>query len=322
MLKTITKWNNWLGHRMFFVVLSALLIGFNLPLPKSPWLTLTAVVLFAYMTFVTALETSFKEVMKILHKPWIPLWMLFLIHVGTPTISWFVGLIFYPQDPLIRLGFLISAAIPVAVTSIIWTSLTGGSVPLALVTVTLDTLAVPIILPIFFLITVGEILSIDYFNLILRLLLMVTIPSVLGMLIHDLTQGRFDQFCHTVGGFTSKAALFLVILLNAAMVAPEIKWNTSLIKLLGVILLLVSCGYFLGFTGSFVLKDRKREIISAMIFNVGMRNIAFGSLLALSYFPPQAVIPVTLAMVFQQPVAAIVSILFRRHVGKAAEHLS
>lgn len=316
MWRLIAKWNSWLGKRMFFVVLSALLIGFNMPLPKSSFLTSVAIGLFAYMTFVTALETSLKEFLKVLNKPWVPLWMLFLIHAGAPVVAWIVGAIFYPHDPLVRLGFLISAAIPVGVTSIIWTSLTKGSVPLAVVVVTLDTLLVPMILPVFFLITVGQVLTIDYLDLILRLLFMVTIPSVAGMLIHDMARGRWDESTKTVGGFTSKVALFLVIFLNAAMVASEIPWNASLIKLLLVVLLLVVCGYYLGFAGSFALKGRSRETISAMIFNVGMRNISFGSLLALNYFPSAVVVPITLAMLYQQPAAAVAANLFRRYVAK------
>jgi predicted Na+-dependent transporter len=264
MLKTITAWNSWLANRMFFIVFSALLVGFNQPLPKTQWLTLVCGVLFAYMTFVTSLEISFKDVLKIMHRPWIPLWMLFLVHVASPLISWIVGLIFYPHDPLTRLGFLISAAIPIAVTSIIWTSLTGGSVPLALVAVTLDTLAVPIILPLFFLIILGEALSINYLSLILRLLLMVTIPSVAGMIINDLTRGKLNEFSHTIGGFSSKVAIFFIVMLNSAMVSADIEWDISIIKLLIVIFLLVSNSYLLGFAGTFVLKDRRKEIISAM----------------------------------------------------------
>ncbi|ATW25755.1 bile acid:sodium symporter family protein [Candidatus Formimonas warabiya] len=318
MMKMITAWDHWLGKRMFFVVLSALLIGFNLSLPQSPLYTSIAIGLFAYMTFISALGTSFKEFVQVVRKPWIPIWMLFLIHAGAPVIAWMVGSIFYPHDQLIRLGFLISASIPVGVTSIIWTSLTEGSVSLALVIVTLDTLLVPMILPAFFLITVGQALTINYPDLIIQLLFMVTIPSLAGMFLNDMTGGRLRGFSKSIGAFTSKGAFFLVILINAAMVASEIPWNVSLIKLLLVVLLLVACGYMTGFIGSLVVKDRRSDVISPIIYNVGMRNIGFGALLAISYFPPAVAVPVTLAMLYQQPVAAVVASLFRRYQAKEA----
>lgn len=319
MLELMGRWNSWLGKRMFYVVLSALMLGFISPLPNSPVFAKIAVFLFAYMTFITALDTSFKQFLKILKEPWVPLWMLFLIHVGAPIVAWVVGWIFYPEDQLIRLGFLISASIPVAVTSIIWTGLTKGNVPLALVVVTMDTLIVPLILPLFFLITVGQVVAIDYRDLIVRLLLMVTIPSVVGMFIHDMSQGRLEKFSKTVGGFTSKMAFFLVIYFNAAMVANEFRWDFSMLKLLFVVLVLVICGYTLGYFGYRLVKGSAPGVLSAMLYNVGMRNISFGSLLALSYFPPAVAVPVTMAMLYQQPVAAIVAqILKRREMASAS----
>lgn len=321
MIKTMTQWNNWLGKRMFYIVLTALLLGFNLPMPKSSWIISMAIGLFAYITFITALGISFKDFVKVINKPWIPLWMLFLIHVVAPVIAWIVGLVFYPDNQFIRMGLMISASIPVAVTSIIWTSLTEGNVPLSLVVVTLDTLIVPAVFPVFFLITIGQVLTINYVDLVTRLMIMVTIPSVAGMFINDITKGRLNEFSKSVGGFTSKAALFLVILLNAMMVASEIQWNASLVKLILVVFLLVSCGYALGFIGSFIVKERSSDIISAIIYNVGMRNISFGSLLALTFFPPAVVVPITLAMLFQQPVAAIVANLYRRYLTKSSAEL-
>lgn len=318
MWELMGRWNSWLGKRMFYVVLSALLLGFNFPLPNLPVFTQIAVFLFAYMTFVTALETSFKQFLKILKEPWLPLWMLFLIHGGAPVIAWIVGWLFYPHDQLIRIGFLISASIPVAVTSIIWTGLTQGNVPLALVVVTMDTLIVPVILPLFFLITVGRVVAIDYRDLILRLLLMVTIPSVVGMTIHDLSHGKLENFTKTLGGFTSKVALFLVIYFNAAMVASEFQWDLSMIKLLFVVLVLVMGGYTLGYLGYRLLKGSTPGVLSAMLYNVGMRNISFGALLALSYFPPAVAVPVTMAMLYQQPVAAIVAHILKRRERRSA----
>ena len=314
------KWNNWLGKHMFLIVISALLIGLNIPIPKSPLLTSTAIGLFAYMTFVTALENSFKEFTKVMHsvinKPWQTIWILLLIHVVTPIIAWIVGLIFYPDNQFIRLGFLISASIPVAVTSIIWTSLTKGNVLLSIIIVTLDTIFVPLVLPAYFKIVVGEILTVNYFALILHLLFMVTIPSTAGMILNDFTHGTFNKFSKSIGGLTSKIAIFLIVFLNSAMLAAEIKWNAELIKLLLVVLLLVACGYCLGLLGSFVIKEKRHDIISAMIYNVGMRNISFGSLLAITYFPSSVVIPIILATLYQQPLAALVAKLLNRYLSE------
>ncbi|MQL51973.1 bile acid:sodium symporter family protein [Desulfofundulus thermobenzoicus] len=312
MLKRLSCWNAWLGRHMFYVVLSALLVGFTLPLPSSPSLSKLAVALFAYMTFITALDTSFKDFLHVLARPWVALWVLVLIHGVMPLLAWGVGLVFYPQDSLIRLGFLIGASIPIGVTSIIWTSLVHGDVPLALVAVTADTLVSPFLLPLFLALVAGRAVHIDYVHMLTGLLWMVTIPSLLGMAIKDLTRHRLDQFARSFGGFTSKVALFWVVFINASAVAPEIHWNLSLVKMLLVVLLQVSCGYYLGYLGSLALPERRRDTVAAMVYNVGMRNISFGAVLAVSFFPPAVAVPVTLGMLYQQPLAAVVSHLFNR----------
>ncbi|OAT85308.1 bile acid:sodium symporter family protein [Desulfotomaculum copahuensis] len=318
MLDYFACWNQWLGRRMFFVVLSALLAGFLMPLPHSPVLATTAVALFAYMTFITALDTGFRDFFHVLARPWITIWMLLLIHVVMPLVAWGAGLLFYPHAPLTRLGFLIGAAIPIGVTSIIWTSVVRGDVALALVAVTLDTLVSPLLLPAFIALVAGREVHVDYVRLLVGLLWMVTIPSLAGMAVNDLTRRRLTGFSHSVGGFTSKVALFLVVFINAGAVAPEINWNASLLKLLLVILLLVMSGYYIGYAGSFVLNERRRDTVAAMIYNVGMRNISFGAVLAVAYFPAAVAVPVTLAMIFQQPLAAVVSYLFNRFDRSAA----
>lgn len=312
MLDIFARCNSWLSQHMFFVVLSALLFGFTSPLAQTPLLNTVAVLLFAYMTFITALETNYKDFIHELTKPWVTLWMLLLIHGAMPLLAWLIGLLFYPHSDLTRLGFLVAAAIPIGVTSVIWTSITRGNVSLALVAVTADTLLSPFLLPVFIFLVAGQTIHIHYGGMVVELLLMVTIPSFLGMAVNSLTHGRLVGFSRSAGGFTSKLALFGVILINASAIAPEIIWNSSLLKMLLTILILSVCGYCLGYAGSYALKERRRDTVATMVYNVGMRNIAFGSVLAITYFPPAVAIPVTLGMLYQQPMAAVVSYLFHR----------
>jgi len=307
-----TTWNDWLAKNMFFVVLSGLFLGFFLTLSDSIILRRTVVALFAYMTFVTALDTSFKDFIKVLRKPWIPLWILFLVHFITPLTAWVAGIIFYPNDPSIRLGYLIGASIPIGVTSLIWTSLVKGDLATSIVAVTLDTFIVPFILPLFFHLVVGQTINLNYLQMIEELMLMVSIPSIIGMLIHDWTKGQVTIFSRSIGGATSKAGLFLVISINSAIVVPQITWDISIVKTIFVTLFIVSIGYFVGYLGSFALKNSTRSTVLTMIYNVGIRNNACGLVIALTYFPIRVAIPMTLSILFQQPLATIISYLYRR----------
>ncbi|MDK2820722.1 MAG: bile acid:Na+ symporter, family [Clostridia bacterium] len=312
MINVFAAYNEWLGRRMFFVVSTALLVGFLLSKYIAPSLSNVAVVLFGYMTFITALDTSYRNFFNVLKKPGIILWMLLLIHIIMPVISWVIGMIFYPADSYVRLGLIIGALIPIAVTSIIWTSVLKGDIALTLVAVTIDTLVSPFLLPLFIFIIVGETVQIDYMDMFFGLLWMVTVPSMLGMALNDLTKGGLKKFGHSIGGLTSKIALFFVVVINAGLVAPEVDWDISLAKMLLVLLLIAVCGFGLGYLGSYVLKHRSWDSTVSMIYIVGMRNISFGSVLAVTYFPPAVAVPVTLAMLFQQPLAGIVAYLLNR----------
>lgn len=312
MLQKITKWNEWIGSHMFLVTFFALLIGFAIRIPDSPTVRFVVMALFAYMTFITSLTISIKSFMKILNQPWMPLWSLLLIHVGSPIIAWVVGAIFYADEPNTRLAYLIFASLPVGVTSVIWTSLTQGNVALSLVTVTLDTLIVPVFLPLYFKLIVGQTIEINYGKMMFELVSMITMPSLLGMAIYDWTKGRVAGFAKSVGGLTSKIGFFLVIVINATLVAPEISWNMSMLKILLVTLLVVVCGYYLGNIGSYAIKGRPRDVQMAMIYNVGLRNLSFGLVLALTYFPITVAIPITMGILYQQPLAAIIPHLIKK----------
>ncbi|MEG6586125.1 bile acid:sodium symporter [Dendrosporobacter sp. 1207_IL3150] len=302
---------------MFLVVLSGLFLGFILKIPDTPLIRYLVVAFFAYMTFVTALGTSFKEFIKVLSKPLIPLWILVLVHFVTPLTAWLAGIIFYPDEPFIRIGYLIGASIPIGVTSVIWTALVKGNLAVSLVAVTLDTIVVPLVLPLFFNMVIGQTVEINYVKMILDLSLMVTLPSIAGMLLHDATDGRVANFTKNIGGATSKLSLMLVILINASLVAPQIVWDLSILKTMLVTLLIVSTGYFVGYLGSYVLKDRSKESVLTMIYNVGIRNNACGLVLALSYFPPAVAIPITLSILYQQPLATIIPHIYNYFTKKS-----
>jgi bile acid:Na+ symporter, BASS family len=322
MFNQLVGLNRWVGKRMFYVTLLALIVGFSFPLSVPKWMRDMVIVFFVYMTFVTSLDIRLSDFISVLKKPGIPLWMLFLIHAVMPIVAWSVGWIFYPDDFMTRLGFLISSAIPIGVTSIVWTSLGGGNVAMALVVVTLDTLISPLILPGFFSVVIGKNIQIDYSQMIGQLIMMVAVPSLLGMGLNNLTKGKLSSFTQSVGGITAKLGVFFIVLINAWTVAPELHWSLALIKLLFVIFLLVVSGYLIGYIGSFLIREKSQETVLTMTYNVGMRNINFGFVLALAYFPVTVAIPITLASIFQQPLAALISRLYNMKHNVSVKPLS
>lgn len=305
------KLNAWMGKKMYLGVLGALLVGFNTTVADSPTLRLALIALFGYATFVTALETSLVQFGKVLSRPWVSLWILCLVHIGSPLMAWLMGYTFYPGDISVRTGYLVAASVPVGVTSVIWTSIARGNVPVALVTLALDTVLVPFFLPAFFLVTIGQALHIDYKQMALQLMWMITIPSLVGMALHDILKERAVAFAKGFGGVTAKSTFYVVIYLNAALVAPAVDWSPAMLKMVLITFVIVAASYFLGYLGSFVVRGRPRDITVAMVYSIGIRNISSGLVLAIAHFPPAVAVPITLFMLFQQPLASLVPVIFK-----------
>lgn len=213
MLNSFAVLNRWLGKRMFFVTLIALLTGFNFNLPHFLLSQNVTLFCFIYLTFVTSLDIHFKDLLRIIKRPILPIGMLILIHAVMPIIAGGIGFLFYPQDFYTRLGFLISSVIPIGLTSIVWTGIAGGDVVLALVVVMLDTLLSPLILPAFFSVVLGQSIDVNYSQMILELIMMVALPSLAGMALNDLSKGKVDKFSQSLGGLTAKIGVFLSSLL-------------------------------------------------------------------------------------------------------------
>ena len=307
----LNKIYSWMSRRIFICVFVSLAAGYFYPLTPTPFWQKTIMVLFAYMTFATALGTSFKEFLAVSRKPKIPLYILSVVHIVTPLTAWVVGKLFFPDSFNVQIGFLIGAAIPVGVTSIIWTSIVKGNVPVSLVTVTLDTIISPLLLPLFILAVIGVAVKINYMAMAIDLVLMITLPSIVGMLLHDQTGGATKGFVNGIGGILSRLSFFAVIFINSAFVTPFIVWSAFILKILLVTLLLVTAGYFIGY-GSSRLIGAGHGVTLAIVYNTGMRNIATGLVIASAYFPPDVAIPITMMILFQQPLAAVTAKVYEK----------
>ena len=310
-MEAFAKLNKVFTKYIFAFTFGGLALGAAVDFSNIPHLKLISMVLFAYMTFISSLGTSFKKFFYTLTHPITAVYILALVHIGAPIVAYFVGIIFFPDDEFIRLGFLIASSIPVGISSLIWTSVVGGNMPLSLVTVTLDTFITPFIMPVFLIFGAGQTVLLEADIIMRDLVLMVTIPSIIGMLIYDFSQGRVARFAESFGGASSKFCLFLVIAINSTVVLPQIVWDTSIIRLLIITFFVVFSGYFVGYIGSFALKKRTREDVLTVIYTVGIRNNVCGLVIALTYFPPAVAIPMTLNILFQQPLASIIALILR-----------
>lgn len=264
-----------------------------------PWL-------FAFMTVVSSLSLKVRDLKVFVNYPKTILFSIAFLHILMPLWAYIVSIVLF-DDHLLTVGFIIAVAVPTGVTSIIWISLCKGNLPLGLAIVLIDTLLAPLIMPALLHIIVGEKIAIDTAAIMTDLLWMIVLPSIAGIIINELTKGAFVQrYGKTLAPF-SKLALFLIVMLNSSAIAPYVK-NISweLAAVIGAVFLVSISGYiFAHWIGKFVWKDE--AICTTFVFNGGMRNIAVGVVIATSYFPAKAAMPVVFGMLFQQVLAALFS---------------
>ncbi len=305
------KFNALFNQYIFLVVLLSLAAGYALPLAPTPLLKNLVIAMFTYMTFCTSLGTSFQEFLRTARNPKMPLYILSVVHVAIPVVAWLVGMVFFPDDPSIRLGYLIGAAVPVGVTSLVWAYISKGNIPVSLVTVSIDTILAPLLLPLFILVAVGVSIRIDYFSMILDLFFMITVPSIIGMLLHDFTHGKTKAFADGAGGVLTRISIMGLIFLNSAFVSTSIELSLLILKILCVTSLIVAIAYFIGYVaGKAVHADRATTV--SIIYCTGMRNVVIGIVIATTYFPHETALPIVLAMLFQQPFAALTAKILQR----------
>jgi len=145
--------------------------------------------LFAFMTFSGSLNMKFKDVKIFVKHPGLIIFSIIFLHLLMPLWAYFLSTIIF-DDHLLTVGFVLAVALPTGVTSVIWINICKGNLPLGLSIILIDTLLSPFILPLILFIVSGEKIELDIASLILNLILMIVLPTILGILVNELSKGE------------------------------------------------------------------------------------------------------------------------------------
>lgn len=271
-----------------------------------PWI-------FALMTFSGSLGSNFKSLTEVLVRPFPILVALCLLHIVMPLWAWGIGHLTFNGDVYTITGIIMAMVIPTGITSFIWVSIYKGNIPMTLSIILLDTLLSPIIVPFTLSLFVDQKVDMDVVGMMKGLLGMIVVPSIIGMYLNHITKGKIKDTLGIRLAPVSKVCLGFVVMLNGAVVAPYLRHvNLKLVEITLVVFFIAILGYLLSFLAGKVMK-RDREVIIALTFTGGMRNISVGAVLAVSYFPASVAVPVVVGMLFQQILASVNGYLLERY---------
>ncbi|WP_411345842.1 bile acid:sodium symporter family protein [Paenibacillus sp. WLX1005] len=297
---------------MFAIIPGTLLIGFLLSdqlIDYAGWIPY----LFAYVTFVMGIGCGRRHVQGVLRRPLPVIITLLVTHLVAPLFAYELGQLMFGPDSPYTIGLVLFTAIPLGVSSVLWVSMSSGNVALALAMVIVDSAISPFVVPGLIELFFGTGVHFDTLGMIRDLMLIIVLPTMLGMIVYEVSGGRFKPWSAPVTLPLSKLCFIGVVLLNAAAIAPQLhELKGDLLVVVPSVLIIVALCYGLGYVCSGILRAKGLELPATLAYASGMRNISVGMVIAMSYFTPQAAVPVVLGIMLQQPMATLQYSIFVR----------
>ena len=287
----LEKFNSFIEKWMAFVTPACLLTGVLFPdIAKHgvPYVTYA----FAFMTFIGALKSRFRDVADVFKRPLPLILMLLILHVLGPVAACGLGHLLFPGNMNYITGMVLEFSVPAAVISLMWVSIYNGNSPLSLSLVVIDTILAPFLIPAVLKLLVGSSVKMDTVGMMKELVFMEIWPKKLA---------PFSKMC-----------LIFVVTSNSSKVSPYMKHlNGERLEVAAAILVLAAGGYAIGWIIAILTRQNKEATVS-MIYGSGMRNISAGAVIAGAYFPAETLFPVMIGTLFQQILAAFYGSMMRR----------
>ncbi|GAB2722830.1 bile acid:sodium symporter family protein [Paenibacillus thermoaerophilus] len=305
------RFNDAFEKYLFLITPASLMLGF-LFYPVFDGFVSWVPWLFAFITFTMGMGVGLKQFREVARMPLSGLLLFALIHVLAPLAAYWGGNALFGEGSPFVVGLVLFTVIPLGVSSVIWIGMSGGGVAFALSMIVIDSALSPVVVPFLIEYFFGTTLEFDKVGVMIDMLKIIVVPTLLGVLVYELSRGRAKPAAAPYILPVSKLAFSAVIVINAAAIAPyAFDLKSHLLKLVPACVGLVLFCYA---TGALFARLRSRDRGYVMTFSYlsGMRNISLGIVLALSYFEPLAAVPVVLSILIQQPAATVAQVVFRR----------
>ncbi|NCC12147.1 MAG: bile acid:sodium symporter family protein [Spirochaetia bacterium] len=311
---TLEHLNVQCNKAMPFVTPIGVALGLLLGSRLAPFKELSTV-FFAIITFVGALGISYRQFALALRRLKDILFVLVSAHVLLPLLTKVVASLVF-SDPDLVTGFILLSSIPIAVSSFIWCTIFDGDGPLALSLILLDTLLSPLITPLTIRLLTDASVVFDSKGIITSLMIMIVIPSLLGMLFSQYFPKASKVAVPYLNPFI-KLLLVSVVVIHIGQLSGKLAFSWLYIPLALVNVLVIALSFVvIWFLATHLLKADRASVVS-MTYTGGMRNISAALILATQFFPPRVSLPVILGILLQQTfVGFLGSVLFSAKQSK------
>ncbi|TNF62088.1 MAG: arsenic resistance protein [Burkholderiales bacterium] len=306
-------WNvlNWLQKNLVWSIPLAMLAGLGFGQIADPGLLRWAIL---PLTFLMVYPMMVTMDVKELVKPGgggLQGTTLAINFVLMPAIGYGAGLLFFADQPMMRLALLLTALLPTSGMTISWTGFAKGNVPAAVKMTVVGLVAGSLLAPVYLKVLLGTVVEIPVLQVFLQIALIVFLPLLLGTLTRRWLIGRhgearFNQQLKPKFPPFSTLGVLGIVFVSMALKSGDIFAQPALLPGLLLPLVLVYAINFL--LGTLVGKAlfRRGDAI-ALVYGTVMRNLSIALAIAVGVFGTQgadAALLIALAYIVQVQSAA------------------
>ncbi|MBU4518519.1 MAG: bile acid:sodium symporter [Gammaproteobacteria bacterium] len=228
-----------------------------------------------------------------------------------PAIGYGMGLLFFADQPMVRLALLLTALLPTSGMTISWTGFAKGNVPAAVKMTVVGLIAGSLLAPIYLKALLGAVVEIPVLQVFLQIALIVFLPLVLGTLtqrwlVDRHGEPRFNGHYKPKFPPFSTLGVLGIVFVSMALKSQDIFAKPALLPRLLLPLVLI---YALNFVLSTLIGKFffQRGDAIALVYGTVMRNLSIALAIAMGVFGEQgadAALLIALAYIVQVQAAA------------------
>jgi len=228
-----------------------------------------------------------------------------------PALALGIGILLFPNDPMLRLGLFMTGLLPTSGMTLSWTNMAKGNLPSAVKMTVIGLIAGSLLAPFYLNAVFGKSVAIPLGKTLAQIGLVVFLPMLLGFMTQRFLVMKFGQqdfsekIKHRIAPWGTIGVLG-VQFVAMAMKADDLAARPSLILVLGIPMLLL---YTLNFTLSSLVARRfvSRKDGIAFIYGTALRNLPIALAIAMTVLGNQAgdvALLISMGFIFQAQMAA------------------
>lgn len=219
-----------------------------------------------------------------------------------PLIAWGLGLLFFSEEPFLRLGLLLIGLLPTSGMTISWTVMAKGNVNAAIRMVVIGLLLGALLSAFYISLLMGEAVSVPVWEIVKQILLVVIVPLVLALatqwvLIKTYGKEKFNRQIKPKFPLFSTLGVVIIIFVAISLKAKVIVGNPSiLIKILIPLIILYALFVLVSIITAKLLFNRNDGI--ALVNGTLIRALSLSLAITLSAFPEAQLTAVLIAIAY------------------------